>query len=66
MNITPQAPTLSIPTAVNQPTDSLRRENNIREVIAKPAAASQSAADKNATSEKDKGKTSSHNITTRQ
>jgi hypothetical protein len=61
MNITPQAPTLSIPTAVNQPTDSLRRENNIREVIAKPAAASQSAADKNATSEKDKGKTSSQN-----
>ncbi len=61
MNITPQAPTLSIPTAVNQPTDSLRRENNIREVITKTAAASQSAADKSATSEKEKGKTSAQN-----
>ena len=61
MNITPQAPTLSIPTAVNLPTDSLRRENNIREVITKTAAASQSAADKSATSEKEKGKTSAQN-----
>ncbi|MFB1000286.1 MAG: putative metalloprotease CJM1_0395 family protein [Colwellia sp.] len=61
MNITPQAPTLSIPTAVNLQTDSLRRDNNIREVIAKPAAPSQSAADKAATSEKEKSKTPAQN-----
>jgi hypothetical protein len=61
MNITPQAPTLSIPTAVNMQTDSLRRDNNIREVIAKPAAASQSAADRSATSEKERSKTTAQN-----
>ena len=61
MNITPQAPTLSIPTAVNIQTDSLRRDNNIREVIAKPAAASQSAADKGVASDKEKGRSSAQN-----
>lgn len=61
MNITPQAPTLSIPTAVNPQTDSLRRENNIREVIAKPAAASQSAAEKGVASDKERGRTPAQN-----
>jgi hypothetical protein len=61
MNITPQAPTLSIPTAVNPQTDNLRRENNIREVIAKPAAASQSAAEKGVASEKERGRSPAQN-----
>ncbi len=61
MNITPQAHTLSIPTAVNPQTDSLRRENNLREVIAKPAAASQSAAEKGVASDKERGKTPAQN-----
>lgn len=61
MNITPQAPTLSIPTAVNPQTDTLRRENNIREVIAKPAAASQSPAEKGVSSDKERGRTPAQN-----
>jgi len=56
MNITPQTHTLSIPTAVNPQTDTLRRENNLREVIAKPEAASQSAAEKGAASDKERGR----------
>jgi hypothetical protein len=61
MNITPQAPTLSIPTAVNPQTDNLRRENNVREVIAKPAAASQSAAEKGVASDKERGRSPAQN-----
>jgi hypothetical protein len=61
MNITPQTHTLSIPTAVNPQTDNLRRENNLREVIAKPAAASQSAAEKGVASDKERGKTPAQN-----
>jgi len=61
MNITPQTHTLSIPTAVNPQTDNLRRENNLREVIAKPAAASQSAAEKGVASEKERSKTPAQN-----
>jgi len=61
MNITPQTHTLLIPTAVNPQTDNLRRENNLREVIAKPAAASQSAAEKGVASEKERGRTPSQN-----
>jgi len=61
MNITPQTHTLSIPTAVNPQTDNLRRENNLREVIAKPAAASQSAAEKGVASDKERAKTPAQN-----
>jgi hypothetical protein len=61
MNITPQTPTLSIPTAVNPQTDNLRRENNVREVIAKPAAASQSAAEKGVASDKERGRSPAQN-----
>jgi hypothetical protein len=61
MNITPQAPTLSIPTAVNPQTDNLRRENNVREVIAKPAAASQSGAEKGVASDKERGRSPAQN-----
>lgn len=56
MNITPQSPNLPIATVVNPPTDSLRRENSLREVIAQPAAASQSAAEKGLASDKDRAR----------
>jgi hypothetical protein len=59
MNITPQA--IPIPTAVNPQTDNLRRENNIREVIAQPAAASQSAGEKGVASDREKAKTPAQN-----
>ena len=55
MNITP-ASNVSIPTVVNPQTDTLRRENNQREVIAKPEAASQSAAEKGGASERERAK----------
>ncbi len=61
MNILPQAPNLSIPTVVNPPTESLRRENNQREVIAAPAAASRSAAEKGVASDKERGRTPAQN-----
>jgi len=58
MNITPHIQNIPLATVVNPATDSLRRDNNVREVIAQPAAASQSAAEKGVASEKDRGKTS--------
>ena len=61
MNITPQAPNLSIPTVLNPHTESLRRENNQREIIAQPAAASQSAAEKGVASDKERGRTPAQN-----
>ena len=61
MNITSYTVSTPIPTVVNPPTDALRRENNQREVIAKPAAAQQSAADKGVGSERDKAKTPAQN-----
>lgn len=57
MNITPQNHHVPVATVVNPQTDSLRRENNLREVITQPSAASQSAAEKGVASEKDKSKT---------
>lgn len=57
MNITPKSNLLPLATVVNPATDSLRRENNLKEVISQPVAASQSAADKGVASDKDKGKT---------
>ncbi|WDD98911.1 putative metalloprotease CJM1_0395 family protein [Thalassomonas actiniarum] len=57
MNITPQFNYLPLATAVNPPTDNLRRENHMRDVIAQPAALSQSAAEKGVASEKDKART---------
>lgn len=57
MNITPQFNSLPLATAVNPPTDNLRRENNMRDVIAQPAALSQSAAEKGVASDKDKART---------
>lgn len=46
MNITPQVNNLPLATVVNPPTDTLRRENNQREVISQPSAAGQSAAER--------------------
>ena len=60
MNITP-AINVSIPTVVNPQTDTLRRENNQREVIAQPAAASQSAAEKGVASERERGRSPAQN-----
>jgi hypothetical protein len=61
MNITPQAPNLSIPTVLNPHTESLRRENNQREIITQPAALNQSAAEKGVSSDKERGRTPAQN-----
>lgn len=57
MNITSQYTPLPLATVVNPPTDSLRRDNNLREVIIPPEAASQSAAEKGVSGDKDKART---------
>lgn len=56
MNITPHNTSIPLATVVNPPTEGLRRENNMREIITPPAAVSQSAAEKGVASEKEKGK----------
>ncbi|GAA0817838.1 putative metalloprotease CJM1_0395 family protein [Colwellia asteriadis] len=61
MNIAPSAPTLSTPTVVNPPTETLRRENNRREVITQVASANPSAAEKGVASDKDRAKTPAQN-----
>ncbi|MEW6984301.1 putative metalloprotease CJM1_0395 family protein [Colwelliaceae bacterium 6471] len=61
MNIAPQTSFTPVATVVNPQTDSLRRENNAREVITQPAATSQSAAEKGVASDKDKAKTPAQN-----
>lgn len=61
MNISPQAPNLSIPTVLNPHTESLRRENNQREIITQPAALTQSAAEKGVSSDRERGRTPAQN-----
>ncbi|MCJ8318306.1 MAG: hypothetical protein MJK12_01645 [Colwellia sp.] len=61
MNISPQLPSLPLATVVNPPTETLRRENNQREVIVKPEAAAQSAAEKGVASEKERAKSPAQN-----
>jgi len=61
MNITPQAPNLSTPTVLNPHTETLRRENNQREVISQPAALNQLAAEKGVASDKERGRTPAQN-----
>ena len=61
MNITPQAHNLSIPTVLNPHTESLRRENNQREIITQPAALNQSAAEKGVSSDRERGRTPAQN-----
>ncbi|MBA6391610.1 hypothetical protein H4J38_12615 [Colwellia sp. BRX10-3] len=61
MNITPQSNQLPITTAVNLQTDSLRRDNQQREIITKPEPSSQSAAEKGVASDKERGRTPAQN-----
>ena len=61
MNITPQVPHLSIPTVLNPHTESLRRENNHREIISRPAPTSQSTAEKGVASDRERSKTPAQN-----
>jgi len=61
LNITPQVPNLSIPTVLNPHTESLRRENNQREIITQPAPTSQSAAEKGVASDRERGRTPAQN-----
>lgn len=56
MNITPQHTSLPMATVVNPQAETLRRENNLREVITQPAAVNPSAAEK-AVAEKERAKT---------
>lgn len=61
MNINSQGYNLPIPTAANLQTDSLRRDNQQREVIAKPEPSSQSGAEKGVASDKERGRTPAQN-----
>ena len=61
MNITSQGYNLPIQTAVNLQTDSLRRDNQQREIITKPEASNQSAAEKGVASDKERGRTPAQN-----
>ncbi len=57
MNITPPATALPLATVVNQPTESLRRENNQREIITQVVATNASAGEKAVASEKERART---------
>jgi len=61
MNISPQLPSSPLATAVNLSTEALRRDNNQREVIVKPEAAAQSAAEKGVASDKERARTPAQN-----
>ena len=61
MNITPQSYNLPIQTAVNPQTDSLRRDNQQREIIIKPEASHHSAAEKGVASDKERGRSPAQN-----
>jgi hypothetical protein len=56
MNIPPNTANLPLATVVNQATETLRRENNQREVISQVAATNSSAAEKGVASDKDRGR----------
>jgi hypothetical protein len=61
MNITPQSNQVPVQTAVNLQTDSLRRDNQQREIITRPEPSSQSAAEKGVASDKERGRTPAQN-----
>ena len=61
MNITPQSNQLPIQTAVNLQTDSLRRDNQQKEIITRPEPSSQSAGEKGVASDKERGRTPAQN-----
>ncbi|MEW6993967.1 putative metalloprotease CJM1_0395 family protein [Colwelliaceae bacterium MEBiC 14330] len=57
MNITPHATHIPLATVVNQPTETLRRENHQREIITQVAAINASAAEKAVASDKERART---------
>ena len=61
MNISSQLTSSPLATVTNLPTESLRRDNNQRELIARPEAAAQSAAEKGVASEKERARASAQN-----
>ena len=61
MNITPPSNQVPVQTAVNLQTDSLRRDNQQREIITRPEPSSQSAAEKGVASDKERGRTPAQN-----
>lgn len=61
MNITSQTSALPLATVVNQPTDSLRRENSQREVITQPVPTQHATAEKGVASERESSRTPNQN-----
>ncbi len=61
MNVNTQTTALPLATVVNQPTDSLRRENTQREVITQPVPTQQSSAEKGVASDRERGKSPTQN-----
>lgn len=61
MNVNTQTTALPLATVVNQPTDSLRRENSQREVITQPVPTQQSSAEKGVASDRERGKSPTQN-----
>lgn len=61
MNITPHVNPLPLQTAVNPPTDLLRRDNALREVITPVTATAQPAAEKSVASDRERAKGAGQN-----
>lgn len=61
MNITSQTSALPLATVVNQPTDSLRRDNSQREVITQPVPTQHASAEKGVASERESSRTPNQN-----
>lgn len=61
MNITTQTTAIPMATVVNQPTDSLRRENSQRDVILPPAPTQKSTSEKGVASDRERGRTPAQN-----
>jgi len=61
MNITSHNNSIPVATVVNPSTDSLRRDNSLRERIVPPEAVSHAAAEKGVASDKDKARTPAQN-----
>jgi hypothetical protein len=59
MNIAPNTANIPLATVVNQATETLRRENNQREVISQVAATNAAAAEKGVASDKERGRSPS-------
>lgn len=61
MNITPHVNPMPLQTVVNPQTDNLRRENNLREVIAPVVAVNKSASEKAVASDRERAKPANQN-----